>query len=438
MPPQPPALFAKFLNYRVFEFEGQQVGILNGPGHDCAAVAAVVLDPQSRPYMVLKTGDARMSRVLRHDNYLKWGCVAGRLDKQGASAPKIALAELTEEVGGEVVANSFQPIGSWLTPTQPYESSECDANFFSLVKLGAAPKGDGGGMEVEGLIGPLFLKFQDGFAAMEDGRVGDAGRAMTLYRRCSDWMGYVPELDRWVYDHPKLSARYTTLGLGAPQDPRKNGQSLAIPANFVPHGPAAAIDGAAWTQMQEVKLDAHSKMLDGQTRHTAGNQAQGEAFNNQVMTSDYDRAKVVTYTVDPEKGPLVRLIQSPRPIAVIKASELKAEHQADRQENASLMQLDVDDVKFARGSSPQDLYDTPLQKLGEPCGASSGQSDIYYHFYARHTKKAPEMIPIAQAIEKCRNGQGDAQTEALLLRLCRQLHWLPTLDLSVEQAQQLL
>lgn len=437
MPPQPPALFAKFLTYRVFEFEGQQVGILNGPGHDCAAVAAVVLDPQGRPYMVIKTGDARMARVLRQDNYLKWGCVAGRMDKQGANASKIALAELTEEVGGEVVANTFQPLGKWMTPTQPYESSECDANFFSLIKLGATPKGDGGGMEVEGLIGPLFLKFQDGFAAMEEGKVGDAGRAMTLYRRCADWMGYIPELDGWVYDHPKLSARYSSLGLGDPQDPRKNWLS-EIPGNFVPNGPAAAIDGAAWTSLQEVKLDGHSRMLDGKTCHTAHGKPQGDPFNNQLMSSDYDRAKVVAYTVDAEKGPLVRLIQSPRPIAVLKSSQLAQEHQADRQENAELMQLDVDDVKFPRGGSPQDQYDAPLQKLGEPCGASSGQSDIYYHFYARHTKKAPEMIPIARAIEECRSGQGDAQTEALLLRLCRQLHWIPTLDLSVEQAKSLL
>ncbi|MBN9419077.1 hypothetical protein ABS71_08970 [bacterium SCN 62-11] len=437
MPPQPPAIFSKFLHYRVFDFEGQQVGILNGPGHDCAAVAAVVLDPQSRPYIVLKTGDARMARVVRNDTYLKWGCISGRMDKAGANASKIALAEITEEVGGHVVEGSFRPVGQWLTPTQPYESSECDANFFSLIQIGEAPKGDGGGMEVEGLIGPLFLKFQDGFAAMEDGRVGDAGRAMTLYRRCADWMGYVPELDRWVYDHPRLQQRYSTLGLGESFDPRKQGQSEAVPANFVPNGPAAAIDGAAWTECQKVPLSSHSQMLDGKTQHTAHGVPQGPAFTNQLMQSDYDRAKVVAYTVDPERGPLVRLSQNPRPIAVLKQT-LSSEHQADRQENHELLQLDVDDIQFPRGGSPQDLYDTPLQKLGEPCGASSGQSDIYYHFYARQTKRAPEMIPIAQAIQQCRTGQGDAQTEALLLRLCRHLHWLPTLDLTVEQAQQML
>ena len=437
MPPQPPAIFSKFLHYRVFEFEGQPVGMLNGPGHDCAAVAAVVLDPQSRPYLVLKTGDARMSRVLRKDTYLKWGCISGRMDKAGANASKIALAEISEEVGGHVVEGSFRKLGDWLTPTQPYESSECDANFFSLIQIGEAPKGDGGGMEVEGLIGPLFLKFQDAFAAMEDGRVGDAGRAMTLYRRCADWMGYVPELDRWVFDHPRLQQRYNTLGLGTAYDPRKDGQSEAVPASFVPNGPAAAIDGASWTECQQVPLDAHSQMLDGKTRHTAHGVPQGPPFTNQLMHSDYDRAKVVAYTVDPDKGPLVRLSQNPRPLAVLKQT-LGGEHQADRQENHDLLQFDVDDVKMERGGSPQDLYDTPLQKLGEPCGASSGQSDIYYHFYARHTKKAPEMIPIAQAIQQCRTGQGDAQTEALLLRLCRQLHWLPTLDLTVEQARQLL
>lgn len=435
--------FSKFLQYRVFEVVTpsgpQRVGVLNGPGHDCAAVAAVVLDSEARPLMVLKTGDARISRVMRGETYLKLGSVAGRLDKEGANAAKIALAELAEEVGGQVVADSFRPLGLWLTPSMPFESSESDANYFSLVQLTGTAQGDGGGMEVEGLIGPVFLNFLDGFAAMESGAVGDAGRAMTLYRRCADSMGYVPELQTWIFDHPRLLERFQTLGLGAPLDPRQAPRSPHIPDDFVPQGAAAQVDGAAWSRRLDHKL-AEGSLVEGETIHThRGGQQLGGEFANQLLSLDYDRAKIVDYFLDPQLGPLVRFTLGERPVLAVKGSLLHKEQRTGTwKENTALRRLDVLDVKFARGDGPPARG---LEKLGEPCGASSGQCDLYYHFYARPHLDLPadaqDWIPLSKALEFCRTGQGDSQTEAALLRLARRLAWLPNLGMSVAQARSL-
>ncbi|MBT9582816.1 hypothetical protein IV102_05675 [bacterium] len=448
--PQPSALsarqveapFDKFLKVRIFELltasGPQTVRIVNGPGHDCAAVAAIVLDPQSQPYMVMKTGDARVCRVMRGDSYLKLGCVAGRLDKEGASAAKIGLAELTEEVGGEVVANSFRPLGEWLSPTMPGESSEADADFFSLIRLNSSAQGDGGGMEVAGLIGPVFLSFQEGFAAMESGTVGDAGRAMALYRRCADSIGYVPELAGWVYDHPGLMERYHTLGLGQPVDPRPGALSARVPDDFVPHGAAAEIEGAAWISRQDVALP-EGFMVDGQTVHTAHGKAVGAAFANQLLILEYDRAKVVDYFEDEKRGPLVRFAASPRPAMAVKGLLLRGEQRRGGKENLELFRLDVEDVKIRRDRPLEEQLAGPLHELGQPCGASSGQSDLYYHFCARrHSVAGADWIPLGQALELCRTGQGDGQTEAALIRLARQLKWLPNLGMNVEQARALL
>jgi hypothetical protein len=405
-------------------------------------VAAVVIDSQARPYMVLKTGDARISRLMRGQPYLKLGCVAGRLDKAGADAAHIALAELAEEVGGKVVADSFRPLGLWLTPTMPLESSESDANYFSLVQLGESPRGDGGGMEIEGLIGPVFLPFLQGFSAMEDGTVGDAGRAMTLYQRCADSIGYVPELHTWVYDHPHLLERFDTLGLGPPLDPRSAPRSQQIPQNFVPQGAAAEVDGAAWTERQEHPL-AEGSLVEGKTIHThRGGQPLGQEFANQLLSLNYDRAKVVDYFLDPELGPLLRFSHGERPVLAVKGALLhKEQRTSEWKENTALRRLDVEDIKFARGSDPRSLV-VGLEKLGEPSGASSGQCDLYYHFFARRHPVRPadaqDWIPLAKALEFCRTGQGDSQSEAALLRLSRRLAWLPTLNMSVAQARALM
>jgi hypothetical protein len=431
--------FSKFLQFRIFELLGpdgsQRVALLNGPGHDCAAVAALVLDAQGHPFVVLKTGDARISRVMRSQPYLRLGCVAGRLDKEGASAAKIGLAELTEEVGGEVVANSFRSLGEWLTPTMPCESSEADATFFSLIRLQASAQGDGGGMEVAGLIGPVFLPLQDALTAMEGGRVGDGGRALALYQRCADSIGYLPSLGVWIHDHPRLREGYQTLGLGDPHDPRPGAQSAAIPRDFVPHGPPAEIDGAQWVQRQDHKV-ADGRMVEGQTVHTAHGRPLGSPFANQLLVLDYDRAKVVDYAWDEQRGPMVLIKPAARPVLAVKGLLLRGEQRQGGKENFDLYRLDLEDVKIRRSTSPEEQLDGPLERLGAPCGASSGQSDLYYHFYARpHSTAASDWIPLGQALQLCRSGQGDAHSEAALTRLARHLRWLPNLGLTLEQAR---
>ena len=439
------APFSRFLRVRTFELMGpdgpQKVTLVHGPGHDCAAVAAIVLDPSGRPHMVLKTGDARVCRVLRHDSYLKLGCVAGRLDKAGASAAKIGLAELSEEVGGRVEADSFRPLGEWLSPTMPYESSEADADFFSLIRLDASAQGDGGGMEVTGLIGPLFLTFQQGFQAMEEGRVGDAGRAMALYRRCADSIGFLPELDCWVYDHPRLRERYQTLGLGDPQDPRRPGRPAPLPPDFVPGGPQARIDGSHWLERREVAVP-DGTMLDGQTVHTAQGQPIGVAFANQLLVLDYDRAKIVDYFVDSARGPQVRFAAQACPIFAVKGLLLGPERQSGFRENDSLYRRDLEDVKIRRGVGVEEQIPGGVERLGAAYGASSGQCDLYYHLCARRVEPpspiSEEWVPLGEALELCRQGQGDGQSEAALIRLARRLEWLPNLGMTVAQARSLL
>lgn len=430
------APFSKFLRYRRFELpDGRRIGVLSGPGHDCASVAATVLDPQGTPHMVIKTGDARLCRSLRGESYLRWGCVAGRMDKAGASPAKIALAELTEEVGGQEVPGTFRPLGDWLSPTMACESTEADACFFSLIRFSpdqVVPAGDGGGMEVAGLIGPIFLDFASGLRAMEEGRVADSGRAQVLYTRCAHSMGYIPELGLWVQDHPRLARRYSSLGLGPPQDPRSPQHCSQIPANFEPSGPQSEIDGALLLESKEIALGQGCTMLDAQTCHSIGPEPYGEPFPNQLLKLPYDRLKVVRYALDPQRGPLVSMPWCERPVFLIKGLALRSESARDRQENTHNWRRDVEDRTLERGQ------DAPGEALGQPFGASSGQSDLYYHLRCLQESPQPDWIPLSQALQLCREGHGDANTEAALLRLARRLHWLPTLEMSEEQALPLL
>jgi len=436
--------FSKFLKVRRFELHTDQgpesITIVHGPGHDCAAVAAILLGPEGKPLMVLKTGDARMARVHRQDSYLKLGCVAGRLDKPGASAAKIALAELTEEIGGEVVGNSLRPLGEWLSPTMPFESTEADADFFSLVKVSGLPQGDGGGMEVAGLIGPVYFSFEDGFEAMQQGRVSDGGRACALYQRCADAMGYVSPLDAWIYDHPLLLERYQSLGLGLPQDPRPGALSPHVPEDFQPQGQAAELDGGSWTEVREVLLP-EGLMLDGKCVHTAAGRPQGTPFVNQLVRLPYDRAKIANYALSPAGEPWVRFAPSPRPVMAIKALALKSELTTGFQDNPNLVRRDLEDVKIRRDLPLGRQLSGSLEILGEPTGASSGQCDLYYYFVARvhpWSQVDSSWVSLSQALELCRKGEGDAQSEATLVRLSRHLEWIPTLNLNLEAATRLL
>src|SRR5207248_7192298 len=79
-----------------------------------------------------------------------------------------------------------------------------------------------------------------------------------------------------------------------------------------------------------------------------------------------------------------------------------------------------------------------VEALSAPSYASPGQADLQYHFLAAQVPKSSggEFVTLAEALERCRSrGAGDANTEALLLRLADHLGWIPQLGMSVEQAK---
>ena len=215
-------LFDKFLKYKTYKVKAVMFGkpevlkggFVHGPGHHSAALAALIFDKNDKPYAVLKTGDTRFSRAERGEPYVLDGFVAGRMDKEGASIAKIAVAELAEEVGGEVLGDTFRPLSEELSPTMPQDSTECDVYFMALVKILGKPTGDGGKMEVPELIGAKVLPLAEALNRFDSGAVSDGSRARTMYGRAADAIGYLPALDVFVQDHPKLLERYKTLGLG--------------------------------------------------------------------------------------------------------------------------------------------------------------------------------------------------------------------------------
>jgi hypothetical protein len=419
--------FGKFLKYKryVAQIDDQlyRGGFVHGPGHHSAAVAALGFNENGKPFAVLKTGDTRLSRAERGEPYVLDGFIAGRLDKKGAGAVKIALGELAEEVGGEVVPGTFQPLGAALSPTMALESTECDSYFLALVKLAGAPTGDGGSMEVTDLIGPKFLSPQQLLQACRQGGVSDASRAETMYTRSFDRIGYLPQLDLFVQDHPRLEARFRTLGLGDVLDLRSE-QKSTIPQDIP--APPSKINDVVVAERDVIVIDDETRMMDAKTQHAIRSvslvEAQGKPFPNQYLQLDYDRVKLVTFVEDPERGPLVRLSSQARPCL------------AFAPESPTVVRMDVEDLRI-----PRDRSGLPgAEPLGSPCGASAGQSDLYYHFGARRSQDSDgSYLPLARAITLCREGHGDAQTEALLVRLADELGWIPNLGMSVKEAKAL-
>lgn len=441
--------FSKFLKYRHFELEVQRNGktekldvpLVNGPGHDVAAVASFVLDGDGQPHVLMKSGDTRIARVLRGDDYVKIGSVAGRLDKVGADFKKIGIAELTEEVGGEVVNHSLRRLGDPLSPTMPNESVESDASFMALVRLAGKPTGDGGGMELTGLIGPLFLSPQEAWQKIDSGEVSDAGRVQMTFGRAFDAMGYCRELGVFVQDHPRLAERFDSLGLGPAVDPRGQAPPSEIPPNPEPdHSLESQVNNGIYTECQTVDLGNGVAMLDGKTVHAVAGTPVGAAFPNQLLTLKYDRAKVLQFVQTPE-GPLVKMALSERPALALRALALKEEC-TEPGSPSDWLRRDVDDVKVDRNrpvtEQIQQRYGEEAVQLGSPTTASSGQCDLKYSYVAVPGRGGEDYMPLASALRACRDGQGDAQTEAALLRLAEHLHWIPELNLSVEDARKLL
>lgn len=432
--------FDGYLKYRTYEatlgdasLEG---GFVHGPGHFVAAVAALAFDLEGKPHPIFKTGDTRLSRAERGEPYVLHGIVAGRLDKEGASAAKIVLAELAEEVGGEVVEGTFLPLGAAKVPTMPFESSEADVYHLAAVKITGKPYGDGGAMEVVDLIGPLMLTPDQARVAMDTGQVAEGGRARAMFARAYDALGYIPALDLYVGDHPCLAQRFTTLGLGPVlrfdgktvggeiPEPQPVGESLESRINHVVCETRDVCD-----------LTSNQRLIAAMTRHAVKEGEQvtplATSFPNQYLQIDYDRVKLGRYFLDPDRGPMLELTLQARPALAFAEPALP------------VARLDVEDLQVQRGRPVLEQIEAEgdLVELGLATSASSGQCDLYYSFVACQVT-APEdssgFTSLSEAIRLCRRGHGDAHTEAFCQRLADHLGWIPGLRMTLDEARRLL
>lgn len=470
------APFDSFMKVRTFEVDIQRPGIdavqtvrvdiLNGPGHNCSMAAPLMLDANGVPSCVLKAGDTRAARKLRGEDYVKLGMIGGRWDKVGADPKKIGLEEIAEEIGAQLVPGGYISLGDKLVPTMPGESTEADRYFAAIVKVDASSEGYGdmSGMEVVGLMKPTTMSVSDALKAMDDGSVGEGARARVAYQRALDAIGFVPELNAYVHDLPgSLKKRFDTLGLGDAMDPRKLADPPPAPAGEA-STPVAADPKAAQVNDVEFVSQTHhaisddAVMLDAKTVHVAnvGGEAKqvGDAFPNQIYHLGYDRAKVVTFYNDSMQGPMVRLEATERPVMAAKALALDGER-TYKDENTNLIAQDVMNLKFdigdAKGGAITKIADEAVnfacggaaKRLGAACDASPGQSDLRLHFFSNEvstptTKTDKEgFIPLSDAIALCRGGEGDAGTEALLLRLATDQGWIPSLKMTVGRASKL-
>lgn len=433
--------FLKYKNYEVgVKLDDGYVqklrgGFVHGPGHHIGAVAAFAFDEAMTPHPILKTGDTRLARAERAEPYVLDGFIAGRMDKSGADSSKIALAELAEEVGGEVVGQTFQKLGA-LTPTMPFESTEADNYYLAAVQITGKAAGDGGDMELTDLIGPKISSPLQTLEAVDEGEVSEAGRTRALLGRGFDAIGYVPQLGAYVHDHPQLAERFDTLGLGEVKDVRSMLTSSDMPKPQPPRDNLEAqVNDVVVTRRNDIELGSDKRMVDAGTKHAVNKNGVitelDTEFPNQYLQLDYDRAKLATYYTDPEAGPMILMTTEARPAL------------AFAPESPKVIRRDVADIQISRDTDVSEQLPEGARMLGKGGGASAGQTDLYYHFMAKEVKtpknpKAEGFVPIGEAIKMCRTGDGDAQTEALCEKLCTDLGWLPNLNMTVEQARSLM
>jgi hypothetical protein len=428
--------YLKYNTYRV-TVDGEPLvgGFVHGPGHFVSAVAALAFDQQMAPYCTFKTGDTRLSRFERGEPYVLHGIVAGRMDKEGATASKIVLAELAEEVGGEVVEGTFLPLGAEPSPTMPWESTEADSYYLAAVEITGTPYGDGGAMEVVDLIGPLILPVSEAMVAMDCGQVAEGGRARTMFGRGLDLIGYILPLGVYVHDHPRLRERFDTLGLGPVIDVRDKVEGSQIPAPQAKgESLESRINEVVCATREEIAVDGHYRMVAATTHHAVRDGEKlttlGTPFLNQYLQLDYDRAKVARYYLDREGGPMLKLTKQAYPALAFAPGELRVER------------MDVLDVVLDRDGDAlaqiKARYGGEPELLGEKTSASSGQCDLYYYLAAVQVPPTDGFVPLAEAIRLCRTDHGDSHTEALCQRLAHRLGWIPSLGMGLAEARLLL
>lgn len=435
--------------------------VLSAPGHDVALVATLTLDENGTLRPVLKAGDTRPARVLRGEPYVKLGTVGGRLDHAGESPKDIAAREVVEEIGGRVVDGSLLTLGERPAPTMPAESTEADFYFASLVRFeaGLHPQGDGGGLELSGLLSPHLMSCQEFLRVADNGQVGEGGRARVGYARAFDKVGFVPILNRFVFDlPPELRDRFDTLGLGEPVDVRKLGGSVGRPPPANPLGREDEVNDVKLFDRVNTHLEESALLVDARVAHAirteAGLSIVGTPFRIQFLHVPYDRVKLLVYARDPERGPLVMLEAIERLPMAVKGLALQDE--CVNKPDPRLARLDVLEARMHIGAEHRSEVISSLaehaaeailmarsikgeaRRLGASFDASPGQSDLRYHLFGVEVPLRAvdgRFVGLSDALAAVRRGEGDVGTEAILLRLADDLGWVPTLKMSRADAE---
>lgn len=439
--------------------------VLSGPGHNVSLVAVLLMRPDGRFEVVLKAGDTRPARVLRGEPYVKMGTVGGRLDQPKLDAAAVARHEVQEELGATVVDGGLVPLGDMAVATMPAESSEADMYFVALARFdkdAAMPQGDGGGMELVGLMRPIRLSVQDALRAMDEGKVGEGGRARTVHGRAFDRLGYIPALDRYVFDLPEaLKTRFDTLGLGQAVDLRHIGEEHAVQPPPTP-AKAGSVNDVKLLDRVNTHLEEAALLVNARVSHAVRKNGDlttvGDAFRVQFLHLPYDRVKLVVWTRDEKGGPKVLMEPTERLPMAIKNLNLTDEFEG--KEHTKLNRMDLLESRMHVGVEHRrdvivglaehaaeaimmahGLAGTPT-RIGGSVDASPGQSDMRYHLFQVEVPAGvadQRFVPIAEAFKLCRrDGQADATSEALLLRLADHAEWIPTLDMSIEDAKKAL
>lgn len=435
--------------------------VLSGPGHNVALVSVVLMHPDGRLEVVLKGGDTRPARVLRGESYVKLGAVGGRLDKPDQDAAAIARAEVTEELGAQVVDGGLVPLSEMALPTMPGESTEADRHFLALAHFppGAQPKGDGQGMELPGLMQPVRMPLDEALGSLAEGKIGEGARVQVGLHRALDRLGYVPALGRYVFDLPSsLQEKFDGLGAGDAVDLRGLGRDhppLPPPAESA----EAAVNDVKLLDRVNTHLEEASLLVNARVAHAVrkdgGLVTVGKPFRIQFLHLPYDRVKLAVWANDPARGPLVLMEDVERLVFAVKGMQLKdewsgseraeigrkdllearmhvgVEHRRDVIEG--LAEHAAEAIMMARG-----LAGEPA-RLGPSVDASPGQSDLRYHFFHVEVPVSGvdgQFVPLADALRLCRaEGHGDAATEAALLRIGTQAGWIPQLGMTIEAAK---
>ncbi len=463
--------------------KAREVLSIDGPGQgpmrgDVAVFAAIALAPDGRPLSVLKAGDTRAGRVARGDDYVKVGFIAGRMDKADKSPLEIAMEEVTEEVGGTVL--SWGKLGDTPVPTMPGRvpddddgamsvgSRERDHVFGAVITVDPdyVPRGDGGGHEVAGLIQAHINTAEEAIEEMAAGKMSDGARAWNALRRQLDKSGYIPELSMYVQDMPPaVQQHFDTRGLGPAQDPRALLANAPAPKKTPPpsapavvEAGAAEIDGVRAVSSSIVEVGAGAQVVDGTFEHLAGHgpaaRPVGKPYPSQALAVPFDAAKTVVFYLDAARGPMVRFTDAERGNMGVKVAEDGAADAAYRAKDVSEFRVPVGDAQGEAALSAQarravtagldavGWSGAAVKTLGASTDASAGQTDMRFHFFSAEVAPPPGgegFVPLTDALTQIRAaGQGDAGAENALLRLARDLGYVPTLGMFVDDVTALL